>query len=94
MLKILESITKKYWDFILQYRHAFEQNANLYNTMRLERRWSYLQYLILIIAAFNMVSAAPCLYWKSERYYLAFLNMGTTKAGVRKIFLAEAYYLV
>ncbi len=79
-------------DFKVQTR--FEQNANLYNTMRLEKWAIYaVLTLILIIAAFNMVSALTMLVLEKRKDISILRSMGTTKAGIRKIFLAEGLLL-
>ncbi len=78
--------------FTIQTR--FEQNANLYNTMRLEKWAIYaVLTLILIIAAFNMVSALTMLVLEKRKDISILRSMGTTKAGIRKIFLAEGLLL-
>ena len=72
----------------------FEQNANLYNTMRLEKWAIYaVLTLILIIAAFNMVSALTMLVLEKRKDISILRSMGTTKGGIRKIFLAEGLLL-
>ena len=72
----------------------FEQNANLYNTMRLEKWAIYaVLTLILIIAAFNMVSALTMLVLEKRKDISILRSMGTTKTGIRKIFLAEGLLL-
>ena len=79
-------------DFKVQTR--FEQNANLYNTMRLEKWAIYaVLTLILVIAAFNMVSALTMLVLEKRKDISILRSMGTTKAGIRKIFLAEGLLL-
>ena len=72
----------------------FEQNANLYNTMRLEKWAIYaVLTLILIIAAFNMVSALTMLVLEKRKDISILRSMGTTKATIRKIFLSEGLLL-
>ena len=72
----------------------FEQNANLYNTMRLEKWVIYaVLTLILIIAAFNMVSALTMLVLEKRKDISILRSMGTTKTVIRKIFLAEGLLL-
>ena len=86
----LEKLVGK--SFTVQTR--FEQNANLYNTMRLEKWAIYaVLTLILIIAAFNMVSALTMLVLEKRKDISILRSMGTTKAGIRKIFLAEGLLL-
>ena len=72
----------------------YEQNANLYSTMRLEKWAIYaVLTLILIIAAFNMVSALTMLILEKRKDISILLSMGTTKVGIRKIFLTEGLLL-
>jgi len=72
----------------------FEQNANLYNTMRLEKWAIYaVLTLILIIAAFNMISALTMLVLEKRKDISILRSMGTTKTVIRKIFLAEGLLL-
>ena len=72
----------------------FEQNANLYSTMRLEKWAIYaVLTLILIIAAFNMVSALTMLVLEKRKDISILQSMGTTKTGIRKIFLTEGLLL-
>lgn len=79
-------------EFTIQTR--YEQNANLYNTMRLEKWAIYaVLTLILIIAAFNMVSALTMLVLEKRKDISILRSMGTTKAGIRKIFLVEGLLL-
>jgi lipoprotein-releasing system permease protein len=72
----------------------YEQNANLYSTMRLEKWAVYaILTLILIIAAFNMVSALTMLVLEKQKDISILRSMGTTKIGIQKIFLAEGLLL-
>ena len=72
----------------------YEQNANLYSTMRLEKWAIYaVLTLILIIAAFNMVSALTMLVLEKRKDISILLSMGTTKVGIKKIFLTEGLLL-
>jgi lipoprotein-releasing system permease protein len=79
-------------NYIIQTR--YEQNANLYNTMRLEKWAIYLVLtLILIIAAFNIISALTMLVLEKQKDITILRSMGTTMLGVQKIFLAEGLLL-
>ncbi len=72
----------------------YEQNANLYSTMQMEKWAIYaVLTLILIIAAFNMVSALTMLVLEKRKDISILRSMGTTKNGIRKIFLAEGLLL-
>jgi lipoprotein-releasing system permease protein len=79
-------------NFIVQTR--YEQNANLYNTMRLEKWAIYLVLtLILFIAAFNIISALTMLVLEKKKDISILRSMGTTMLGIQKIFLAEGLLL-
>jgi lipoprotein-releasing system permease protein len=72
----------------------FEQNSNLYNTLKMEKWAIYaVLTLILIIAAFNMVSALSMLVLEKTKDIAILKSMGTTSAGIQKIFLAEGVLL-
>lgn len=72
----------------------YEQNANLYSTMRLEKWAIYLVLtLILIIAAFNIVSALTMLVLEKQQDINILRSMGETRFGIQKIFLAEGLLL-
>jgi lipoprotein-releasing system permease protein len=78
----------------LKVQTRYEQNANLYSTMRLEKWAVYaVLTLILIIAAFNMVSALTMLVLEKQKDISILRSMGTTKIGIQKIFLAEGLLL-
>ena len=78
--------------FIVQSR--YQQNTTLYNTMRLEK-WAIFAVLtlILVIAAFNMVSALTMLVLEKKRDIAILQSMGSTKGQVQKIFLTEGLLL-
>lgn len=78
--------------YIVQTR--YEQNTNLYSTMRLEKWAIYaVLTLILIIAAFNMVSALTMLVLEKKQDIAILQSMGTTSQMIRKIFLTEGILL-
>lgn len=78
----------------LKVKTRYEQNANLYTTMRLEKWAIYaILTLILIIAAFNMVSALTMLVLEKQKDISILRSMGVTKAGIQKIFLWEGLLL-
>ena len=69
-------------------KSKYEQNSNLYNTMRLEKWAIYaVLTLILIIAAFNMVSALTMLVLEKKQDIAILQSMGSTTAMIKKIFL-------
>ena len=72
----------------------YEQNTSLYNTMKMEK-WAIFAVLtlILIIAAFNMVSALTMLVLEKRKDISVLQSMGTGRSGIMKIFLAEGVLL-
>ena len=75
-------------------KSKYEQNSNLYNTMRLEKWAIYaVLTLILIIAAFNMVSALTMLVLEKKQDIAILQSMGSTTAMIKKIFLSEGLLL-
>ncbi len=72
----------------------YEQNSSLYNTMKLEKWAIYgVLTLILIIAAFNMVSALTMLVLEKRKDISVLQSMGTSRNGILKIFLSEGLLL-
>ncbi len=72
----------------------YQQNAGLYSTMNLEKWAIYGVFtLILIIAAFTMVSALTILVLEKKKDIAILRSMGLSKAGVQKIFLSEGLLL-
>lgn len=72
----------------------YQQNMTLYNTMRLEKWAIYaVLTLILIIAAFNMVSALTMLVLEKKKDISILQSMGGSRSFIRKIFLSEGLLL-
>ncbi len=72
----------------------FQQNMSLYNTMRMEKWAIYaVLTLILIIAAFNMVSALTMLVLEKKKDISILQSMGGNQALIQKIFLSEGLLL-
>ena len=72
----------------------YEQNTSLYNTMKLEKWAIYgVLTLILIISAFNMVSALTMLVIEKRKDISVLQSMGTSRNGILKIFLSEGLLL-
>ena len=79
-------------DYTVQTR--FQQNMSLYNTMRMEKWAIYaVLTLILIIAAFNMVSALTMLVLEKKKDISILQSMGANHALIQKIFLSEGLLL-
>jgi len=79
-------------DYIVQTK--YEQNPTLYNTMRLEK-WAIfcVLTLILIIAAFNMLSALTMLVLEKQKDIAVLQSMGAPKGMILRIFLSEGLLL-
>jgi lipoprotein-releasing system permease protein len=78
----------------LKVQNRYEQNANLYNTMRMEKWVVYaVLTLIIIIASFTIISVLTMLVLEKQKDISILRSMGTTKMGVQKIFLAEGLLL-
>ncbi len=72
----------------------YEQNSNLYNTMKLEKWFIYtVLTLILVIAAFNMISALTMLVLEKQRDISVLQSMGAYNSSILKIFLSEGLLL-
>lgn len=72
----------------------YEQNTTLYNTMLMEKWAIYaVLTLILIIAAFNMVSALTMLVLEKQKDISILQTMGASSGLIKKIFLSEGMLL-
>ncbi|HTB52818.1 MAG TPA: FtsX-like permease family protein [Ferruginibacter sp.] len=72
----------------------YEQNTSLYDTLRLEKWAIYaILTLILIVAAFNMVSALTMLVLEKQKDISVLQSMGANKDLIQKIFLTEGLLL-
>jgi lipoprotein-releasing system permease protein len=72
----------------------FQQNASLYNSMRLEKWIIYaVLTLILIIAAFNMIGALTMLVLEKRKDISVLQSLGADKNLIKKIFLSEGLLL-
>ncbi len=79
-------------DYTIQTR--YQQNTNLYNTMKMEKWVIYaVLTLILIIAAFNMVSALTMLVLEKRKDISVLQSMGASHNSILKIFLGEGLLL-
>ena len=72
----------------------YEQNTSLYNSMRLEKWAIYaVLTLILILAAFNMISALTMLVLEKKKDISVLQSLGASKGLIKKIFLSEGLLL-
>ncbi|MFZ4770919.1 MAG: FtsX-like permease family protein [Ferruginibacter sp.] len=79
-------------DYLVQSR--YQQNMSLYNTMRMEKWAIYaVLTLILMIAAFNIVSALTMLVLEKKKDISILQSMGGNNDMIQKIFLSEGLLL-
>ncbi len=75
-------------------KNKYQQNQSLYSTMQLEKWFIYaVLTLILLVAAFNMISALTMLVLEKQKDITILQSMGATKKMVQKIFLSEGLLL-
>lgn len=75
-------------------KNKYEQNASLYSTMKTEKWAIYaLLCLILIIAAFNMVSSLTMLVMEKKQDVGVLLSLGGNQSLIQKIFWSEGLLL-
>jgi len=93
VLTVQENL-KKILGTSYQIQTKYEQNSSLYNTMRMEKWFIYaVLTLILLIAAFNMISALTMLVLEKQKDISILQSMGADKNMVLKIFLSEGLLL-
>ncbi len=72
----------------------YQQNTSLYNSMRLEKWVIYaVLTLILILAAFNMISALTMLVLEKKKDISVLQSLGADRGLIKKIFLSEGLLL-
>ena len=72
----------------------YQQNTSLYNSMKMEKWAIYAMLtLILIIAAFNMISALTMLVLEKKKDISVLQSLGAGKNLILKIFLSEGLLL-
>jgi lipoprotein-releasing system permease protein len=72
----------------------YQQNLSLYTTMRMEKWVIYaVLTLILLIAAFNMISALTMLVLEKQKDISILQSMGAARTMILKIFLSEGLLL-
>ncbi len=74
--------------------NRYEQNSSLYRTMRMEKWVIYaVLTLILLVAAFNMISALTMLVLEKKKDISVLQSLGADRAVIAKIFLTEGMLL-
>ena len=72
----------------------YQQNTSLYNSMQLEKWAIYaVLTLILILAAFNMISALTMLVLEKKKDINVLQSLGADRSLIKKIFLSEGLLL-
>lgn len=72
----------------------YQQNQSLYSVMNLERWAIYaIASLILMVAAFNMISALRMLTLEKQKDITVLFAMGADRWFIQKIFLSEGFLL-
>jgi len=87
--KIAKSIERTlgypYWG-----RHWMEMNRNLFSALKLEKRVMFIILsLIVLVAAFNIVSALIMIVMEKNKDIAILKTMGATRAGIMKIFIFQ-----
>lgn len=74
--------------------NRYEQNTSLFNTMKTEKWAIYaVLTLILIIAAFNMISALTMLVLEKKRDISILKSLGSSNKKIQQIFISEGLLL-
>jgi lipoprotein-releasing system permease protein len=87
--KIAKSIERKlgypYWG-----RNWMEMNRNLFSALKLEKRVMFIILsLIVLVAAFNIISALIMIVMEKNKDIAILKTMGATRAGIMKIFIFQ-----
>ncbi|MDA8125534.1 MAG: lipoprotein-releasing ABC transporter permease subunit [Deltaproteobacteria bacterium] len=87
--KIAKAIEKKlgypYWG-----RNWMEMNKNLFSALRLEKRVMFIILsLIVLVAAFNIISALIMIVMEKNKDIAILKTMGATRVGIMKIFIFQ-----
>ena len=87
--KIAKRIESKlgypYWG-----RHWMEMNKNLFSALKLEKRVMFLILsLIVLVAAFNIISALIMIVMEKNKDIAILKTMGATRRGIMKIFIVQ-----
>jgi lipoprotein-releasing system permease protein len=86
----MQSMTDSNW----VWKTRYEQNATLYQTMRAEKWAIYaILTLILLIAAFNMISALTMLVLEKKKDISILRSLGASAGTIRRLFLTEGLLL-
>lgn len=87
--RIAKTIEQKlgypYWG-----RHWMEMNKNLFSALRLEKRVMFIILsLIVLVAAFNIISALIMIVMEKNKDIAILKTMGATRFGIMKIFIYQ-----
>ncbi|HLG41673.1 MAG TPA: FtsX-like permease family protein, partial [Chitinophagaceae bacterium] len=91
--KVKEQLKKIFGDGY-KVQDRYQQNQSLYSVLNLERWAIYaIASLILMVAAFNMISALRMLSLEKQKDITVLHAMGANKWFIQKIFLSEGFLL-
>ena len=83
--RIEQKLGYPYWG-----RNWMEMNKNLFSALRLEKRVMFLILsLIVLVAAFNIISALIMIVMEKNKDIAILKTMGATRAGIMKIFIFQ-----
>jgi lipoprotein-releasing system permease protein len=83
--KIEQKLGFPYWG-----RNWMEMNKNLFSALKLEKRVMFLILsLIVLVAAFNIISALIMIVMEKNKDIAILKTMGATRAGIMKIFIFQ-----
>ena len=83
--RIEQKLGFPYWG-----RNWMEMNKNLFSALRLEKRVMFLILsLIVLVAAFNIISALIMIVMEKNKDIAILKTMGATRAGIMKIFIFQ-----
>jgi len=83
--QIVQKLGFPYWG-----RNWMEMNKNLFSALKLEKRVMFLILsLIVLVAAFNIISALIMIVMEKNKDIAILKTMGATRAGIMKIFMYQ-----
>jgi lipoprotein-releasing system permease protein len=83
--RIMQKLGFPYWA-----RNWMEMNKNLFSALKLEKRVMFIILsLIVLVAAFNIISALIMIVMEKNKDIAILKTMGATRAGIMKIFIYQ-----
>ena len=85
--RIEQKLGYPYWG-----RNWMEMNKNLFSALKLEKRVMFIILsLIVLVAAFNIISALIMIVMEKNKDIAILKTMGATRAGIMKIFIFQGF---